>query len=131
MHPDYIIGTLNRGFELYRSLPEGLARAIYMMFFISDIHPFNDGNGRISRIMMNAELYSKSLSTIIIPNAYRTDYLLNLKGMTRGSNVENYSQMLCVAHEFSNLDFSNYVEIKELITEKNWFLDSEDAKVIR
>jgi fido (protein-threonine AMPylation protein) len=27
-----------------------------MMFLISEVHPFADGNGRIARIMMNAEL---------------------------------------------------------------------------
>ncbi len=50
-----------------------------MQFFISDIHPFNDGNGRISRVMMNAELYSQGLTTIIIPNVYRSDYLSKCK----------------------------------------------------
>ena len=27
-----------------------------MMFLVSEVHPFVDGNGRIARIMMNAEL---------------------------------------------------------------------------
>ena len=29
---------------------------IFMMFMISEIHPFLDGNGRLARVMMNAEL---------------------------------------------------------------------------
>ena len=28
------------------------------MFLISEVHPFDDGNGRIARVMMNAELVS-------------------------------------------------------------------------
>lgn len=131
VHPEYVRGTLQKGFELYKSLPSGLARAIFMMFFISDIHPFNDGNGRISRIMMNAELHGQGLSTIIIPTVYRSDYISNLKALSRRSDPENYVRMLSIAHEFSSLDFSDYPKIKNLITSKNWFMESEDAKIIR
>ena len=37
------------------SLDDPIARAIYMMFLVSEVHPFDDGNGRMARIMMNAE----------------------------------------------------------------------------
>lgn len=131
VHPDYVKGTLQKGFELYRSLPVGLARAIFMQFFISDIHPFNDGNGRISRIMMNVELYSQCLTTIIIPNVYRSDYLSNLKALSRRSDPEHYTRMLSIAHEFSALDFSDYNAVKSILESKNWFRESDEAKIIR
>lgn len=131
VHPDYVKGTLQKGFELYRSLPVGLARAIFMQFFISDIHPFNDGNGRISRIMMNVELYARELTTIIIPNVYRSDYLLNLKALSRRSDPENYTRMLSIAHEFSALDFSDYSAAKSGIESKNWFREPDEARIIR
>ena len=102
-----------------------------MQFFISDIHPFNDGNGRISRIMMNVELYSQGLVTIIIPNVYRSDYLSNLKALSRRSDPENYTRMLSIAHEFSALDFSDYNAAKFLLESKNWFRESDEAKIIR
>ncbi len=131
VHPDYVKGTLQKGFELYQSLPAGLARAVFVQFFISDVHPFNDGNGRISRIMMNAELYAQGLATIIVPNVYRSDYLLNLKALSRRSDPENYARMLLIAHEFSALDFSDYPGIKSTIESKNWFRESDEAKIIR
>jgi Fic family protein len=102
-----------------------------VQFLISDIHPFNDGNGRISRIMMNAELYTQGFSTIIIPNVYRIDYLSNLKALSRRSAPENYVRMLSIAHEFSALDFSDYSVVKSLIESKNWFRESDEAKIIR
>jgi Fic family protein len=37
---------------------------------ISEVHPFMDGNGRISRIMMNAELTAAGMPKIIIPTHY-------------------------------------------------------------
>jgi len=60
-------GTLKKGFELYSMLRNPFAKAVYMMFLISEVHPFLDGNGRVARVMMNAELTSKGLSKIIIP----------------------------------------------------------------
>lgn len=50
-------GTLQHSFKYYLALKEPMARALFMMFLISEVHPFLDRNGRISRIMMNAELF--------------------------------------------------------------------------
>ncbi len=49
-------GTLRKGFEYYQALDNAFAKSLFMLFMISEVHPFTDGNGRISRIMMNAEL---------------------------------------------------------------------------
>ena len=46
-------GTLIQGFKYYATLKEPMARAIFMMFMISEVHPFIDGNGLIARIMIN------------------------------------------------------------------------------
>jgi fido (protein-threonine AMPylation protein) len=45
-----------RGWPAGRELPSASARALYVLFLIAEVHPFNDGNGRISRLGMNAEL---------------------------------------------------------------------------
>ncbi|WP_286145042.1 Fic family protein [Bacteroides caecimuris] len=52
-------------------MTDPFARAIFMMFMISEVHPFNDGNGRIARVMMNAELVRADQSRIIIPTVFR------------------------------------------------------------
>ena len=63
--PELVEDTLAMGFEIYRSLAAPLHRGIFIMFLISQIHPFADGNGRAARIMMNAEL-SATLFTLIV-----------------------------------------------------------------
>ena len=60
-------GTLLEGSLLARTIPEGLARAVYYGFVISEIHPFDDGNGRLSQLVMNAELSRTGEAQIIIP----------------------------------------------------------------
>ncbi len=102
-------GTLIRGFEYYKILTNPFARAAYIMFLVSEVHPFNDGNGRIARIMMNAELVHEKQSKIIIPTVYRDDYLRTLKKLTNQKNPSSYLEMLTKAHKFSaSLHFKAY-----------------------
>ena len=44
-----------RGFEMYRTLDTPSRRAAFIHFLVSEVHPFADGNGRVPRMMMNAE----------------------------------------------------------------------------
>jgi len=94
-------GTLKKGFELYSILRNPFAKAAYMMFLISEVHPFLDGNGRIARVMMNAELSSSGFSRIIIPTGYRDDYMGALKKLTKKGEPSAYIRMLSRAYEFS------------------------------
>lgn len=130
VNPENIQGTLEQGFQRYVELPEGLARAIFIMFLISEVHPFGDGNGRICRIMMNAELYSTKKSTIIIPNVYRDDYISGLRALTRRDRTDPLIRMITRAQKFSNLDFSAYKSILKEIEMKNWFREPSEARLI-
>lgn len=73
--PQFVRGTLIEGSSLARSVPEGLPRAIYYAFLVSEIHPFDDGNGRISRLVMNAELSRTGEARIIIPTLFHEEYV--------------------------------------------------------
>lgn len=97
-----VTGTLKKGFEWYSLLREPFAKAVYMMFLVSEVHPFLDGNGRIARVMMNAELSAKGLSKIIIPTVYREDYMGALRKLTRQRVADAYVKMLLRAYEFSS-----------------------------
>jgi Fic family protein len=97
-----VAGTLKKGFEWYSLLKEPFAKAVYMMFLVSEVHPFNDGNGRIARVMMNAELSAKGLSKIIIPTVYREDYMGALQKLTRQRQPDAYIRMLSRAYDFSS-----------------------------
>lgn len=107
-----------------------LARAVFMMFLIADVHPFVDGNGRIGRIMMNAELASVNFSTIIIPNVYREDYLLALRALTRRHRPSPLIDMLVRAQKVSHLEFSPYPKILKELQRKNWFREPDEAHLV-
>ncbi|RKX68737.1 MAG: cell filamentation protein Fic, partial [Spirochaetes bacterium] len=131
VHPDDVAGTLEKGFALYHSLDPGLQRAVFIKYLISEVHPFEEGNGRISRIMMNAELTSEKLSTIIIPTVYREDYLLALRALTRRSRPAPLVRMLLEAQAFSaDVDFSDYMMALRTLIERNWFQEPDNGQII-
>ena len=125
-------GTLVRGFDYYKILTDPFARAAYIMFLVSEVHPFEDGNGRIARVMMNAELVNKAQSKIIIPTVFRDDYLLTLKRITNQKDPAPYVEMLTKAYQFSdNLNFENYDDLYNYLDAHNAFYESDEGKHLK
>ncbi|MCC6725086.1 MAG: Fic family protein [Saprospiraceae bacterium] len=121
-------GTLIMGFDFYQALTDPFAKAAYMMFLISEVHPFLDGNGRMARVMMNAELVKHGQSKIIIPTVYRDDYMTALRRLTRQHDPAAYLRMLQRAHEFSATVFGDDMEtMKVLLERSNAFKGHEEA----
>ena len=116
--PDLVEGTLVQAFDVYKSLPVGFKRSIFIHFMISEVHPFDDGNGRLSRIMMNSELVSQDQHKLIIPTVQRDSYLNGLRSATRQGRfrtmVKVLHQMQCYT---ASLDWSEYDEVKTTIQE--------------
>jgi hypothetical protein len=129
VRPDEVVGTLRHGLDLYVNLPAGLPRAIFMMFLVADVHPFADGNGRVARIMMNAELLSARTSTIIIPTVFRDDYLQTLGALTRQKRTTPLVDALVKAWRFSRLDFADYPRVLAEMRRRFWFADPDDARI--
>ncbi|MGH7574059.1 MAG: Fic family protein [Longimicrobiales bacterium] len=129
--PDLVTGTLRKGFEIFRSLRGPFARAAFMMFLVSEVHPFMDGNGRIARAMTNAELISAGQHRIIIPTVYREDYLLALRSLTRQGRAGAYLRMLDRAHEFvSRVDFQAMEVALAMLRAANAFADPTEARLV-
>jgi fido (protein-threonine AMPylation protein) len=100
------------------------------MFLVSDVHPFVDGNGRIARIMMNAELVAAGRSTIIIPTVYRDDYLLALRALTRRDRPTPLVNALVAAQRFSHRAFSPYPQALRELQRRNWFREPDEARIV-
>lgn len=90
VHHALIQGTLREGFERIAALEDPFARALMIMFVISEVHPFKDENGRTARLAMNCVLTAAGQSRIIVPTVYREDYLLPLKALSTNSNATPY-----------------------------------------
>ncbi|MDP3180718.1 MAG: Fic family protein, partial [Bacteroidota bacterium] len=123
-------GTLIKGFDFYQALTHPFARAAYIMFLISEVHPFLDGNGRIARVMMNAELVTQGQTKIIIPTVYRDDYIGVLRKLTRQQDPSVYIRMLQRAQEFSATIRGDDMDVMEKHLEAcNAFKEHDQAKL--
>ena len=80
--------------------------------------------------MMNAELVTQRLSTVIIPTVYREDYLLSLRALTRRHRAKPLVDALLQAARFSQLDFSDYPQILAALERRNWFHEPDEAAII-
>lgn len=129
--PEEVRGTLIKGFEFYKQLPQGISRAIYMMFLISEVHPFVDGNGRVARILMNAELDVANQNRIIIPTVFRDDYLSALRKLSRKLDPISYVKMLLYAQQFTaSISFEDYHQSLIQLQSCNAFLEPSEGKLI-
>ena len=100
-----------------------------MMFLVSEVHPFADGNGRIARVMMNAELVAGREERIVVPTVYRGNYLAALRALSRTGRPEplvrvlDYGQRWTLAVDWRSLEVA-----RRELEACNAFLDSDEAE---
>lgn len=103
VHPDLVRGTLREGFAWLDTLPEGLPRATYIMFLVAEVHPFADGNGRVARLAMNAQLSAAGQTRVMVPLSYRDEYMNALRALSRNANPTPLWRMLDRAQRWASL----------------------------
>ena len=116
--PEQVEGTLLQGFDLYRHVKAGIKRALFIHFLIAQVHPFNDGNGRMARIMMNAELVATDQHKIIVPTVCRENYLGGLRQATRQGSFRTITKVLHQLQQYSAArNWTDYGDVKtQLLT---------------
>jgi hypothetical protein len=130
VEPELVNGTLAKGFDIYKSLEDPVSRALFMKYLISEIHPFNDGNGRMARIMMNSELFSANLLRIFVPTVLRDDYLLALRALSRSKNSTPYLKFMMKCQRFvSTINFMDFDQALLELKGKNAFLESSEGRL--
>lgn len=126
--PDLVMATLERGYEIFRGLEYPFQRAVFMMFLVSEVHPFTDGNGRIARIMMNAELVAADEQKIIIPTVYRNNYLAALKALTHNQQFDPLIRTLDFGQKYVQaITWADYETARAEMEATNAFMDPTEA----
>jgi Fic family protein len=78
-----------------------MARALFAMFLVSEVHPFTDGNGRLARLVMNAELSAAGECRIVVPTLFREEYLDCLRVLTREGNPAPFLAAMQLIHRWT------------------------------
>jgi Fic family protein len=128
--PDQVRATLRRGLEYLPSLEHPFARAVYMMFMVSEIHPFDDGNGRVARALMNAELVAGGQRRILVPTAFRDDYVGGLRRLSRNDDASVIIEALDRAQRFTAaIDFRDFAAAERTLRQCGAFESGRDARL--
>jgi Fic family protein len=70
---------LNELFKYTKDLDNGFLLGIFLHYFYVSIHPHSDGNGRISRFLMNIAFINDSYNWLTIKSERRNDYFKALE----------------------------------------------------
>jgi fido (protein-threonine AMPylation protein) len=128
VRPELVAGTLQAAFELYPSLETAFERACYLMFVVAEVHPFDDGNGRMARVFMNAEFVAAGEWRIIVPTVYRNNYLQALRALTHNALTAPLPRMLDFAQRYTAaIEYGSVNRTALLLDRTHAFLDANEA----
>ena len=128
--PELVLGTLEQGFDILRQITSPFFRAAFMTFLVAEVHPFADGNGRMARIMMNAELQHADEARIIIPTVYRNNYLVALRAGSLNRQFDPLVAMLTFAQRYTaRIDFVDRSTAELDLERTNAFRDATEAEM--
>lgn len=126
--PEDVRGTLVEGFRIYQRLAEPLHRAIFMMFLVSEVHPFADGNGRVGRVMMNAEFAAAQQVRVLVPIVYRSNYIAGLRALSGNAWPEPIIKTLSFAQRYvAAVPWDDMRATITVLTRTNAFVRPEDG----
>ena len=126
--PALVEGTLREGWRRLAELDTAWERAVYTMFLVSEVHPFTDGNGRIARVMMTAELVAGRQSKIIVPTGFRSDYLSALRRLSRDDDPSVYIKALRFLHDYTaQIDWTTHASAEADLRSTGAFEETDDA----
>lgn len=127
--PALVEGTLIEGFRRLVDLPPGFARAAFELFLISEVHPYDDGNGRVARAAMCAELTVVDEARIVIPIVFRNEYQTALRNLSREGRCDLYVRTLAYAWRWtSGMPWYDRAAVDGYLVATNALVDSTDAE---
>ncbi|MGH9041311.1 MAG: Fic family protein [Acidimicrobiia bacterium] len=127
--PALVEGTLVEGFRRQVDLPPGFARAAFSLFLISEVHPYDDGNGRVARAALCAELTALDQARLVIPIVFRNEYQTALRNLSREGRCDLYVRTLAYAWRWTaGIPWPDRAAVDGYLVATNALVDSTDAE---
>ena len=127
--PTLVEGTLIEGFHRLADLPPGFARAVFELFLVSEVHPYDDGNGRVARAAMCAELTTVAQARLMIPIVFRNEYQTALRNLSREGRCDLYVRTLAYAWRWTAaMPWHDRAAVDGFLVATNALVDSTDAE---
>jgi hypothetical protein len=133
--PELLVGTLRRGFDCFARITDPFQRAVALMLLVTESHPFDDGNGRLARLIANGALSHAGQVRIVVPTVYRNNYLAGLAGVSnRAGRGETLVSVLSFAQRWTSaVDWTDFTRADETLRSVDAYMDPglADASGIR
>ena len=71
-----------------------IVRAAELHYNLAAVHPFEDGNGRFARLMMNAVLLQAGYGFCVIRRVFRAEYISALESLHRGGSPQTFLDLI-------------------------------------
>ncbi len=127
--PDLAVGTLVQAWHLMQRLNTPAQRATFVLFAVAEVHPFVDGNGRLARVAMTAELVAGDQVRVIVPTVCRNDYLAALRRLARQDRPDLLIDVVDRLQRFTaRIDFSSFDVARGQLAHANAFVAADDAE---
>jgi Fic family protein len=85
---------LNELFKYTKDLDNGFLLGIFLHYFYVSIHPHSDGNGRISRFLMNIAFINDSYNWLTIKSERRNDYFKALERSQLEDDISYFTEFI-------------------------------------
>jgi Fic family protein len=104
--PQNVENDMNKLNEWYNSIPEIVFENIVEYHFrFEKIHPFQDGNGRVGRLILFRECFKNDIIPFIIDDDYKQFYY---RGLKEFANVKGYLIDTCLSAQDVYKKWVNY-----------------------
>ena len=105
-----VYDRMKKYFAELNSMQPDLDKACYAHLQLAKIHPFLDGNGRLSRLILNYVLISLGYLPIQIPAKRREEYFATLEAYKVEKTMEPFKKLLI---ELLNNEYDRLIELIE------------------
>lgn len=128
--PHLVKGTLYQLFEILKSMKPSFEKAMIAHLGFVMAHPFRDGNGRLSRMLMNAYLEEANLPRVTVFQYWRENYIDALKAWSIHGKWDSFNALMSKMIDVRNsLDWNqNLKEMGDYLTKIGAFASPNDRR---
>lgn len=127
--PGQVEGTLRRAWDIERSLKEPFDRAVFRSVATIMVHPFMDGNGRITRLSASSVLAKAGKARLFIPTVFRDDYITAMAAFAGGERLPIIATLKRAMDMALQAPMDRpWMEVRDFLRGRNAFESAEDAQ---
>jgi hypothetical protein len=128
--PELVEETLRIAHTVVATVRNPFARSVLEKISFISIHPFEDGNGRVSRLLLNNIREGAGMPRLVFPNVLRDDYMCTLPAWSTHRTIEPFLKFVARLEEVNaEVPWDEPLEkVVEFLKKKAAFDESDESR---